>query len=123
MNDPTPLQALRATSAAPLDRAHAMPKSVYTSPEFAALEQTHIFAADWLCAGRADALPDHGDYLTITIAGEPVIVLRDGTGILRAMSLRRDARESQRAGDGPAVIAVADEWTSVPLRSVFKLPE
>jgi phenylpropionate dioxygenase-like ring-hydroxylating dioxygenase large terminal subunit len=63
-----------------------MPKSVYTSPSFAALEQTHIFARDWLCAGRAESLPHPGDYLTMVIAGEPVIVLRDKDGALRAMS-------------------------------------
>ena len=33
-----------------------MPKSVYTSAAFAEAEQTHIFAREWLCAGRADAL-------------------------------------------------------------------
>jgi phenylpropionate dioxygenase-like ring-hydroxylating dioxygenase large terminal subunit len=41
---------------------------------------------DWLCAGRADALPDPGDYLTMEIAGEPVIILRDRDGALRGMS-------------------------------------
>ncbi len=37
-----------------------MPKSVYTSPEFLALEEEHIFAKEWLCAGRADGLPEPG---------------------------------------------------------------
>jgi len=46
-------------------------------------EQRHIFANDWLCAGRADALKDPGDYLTMEIAGEPVILLRDRGGALR----------------------------------------
>ena len=63
-----------------------MPKSVYTSPEFAEQEMKHIFARDWLCAGRADALPNPGDYLTMQISGEPIIVLRDREGALRAMS-------------------------------------
>ena len=80
------LAELRATVAVPFEQAHAMPKSVYTSPEFLALEQQHIFGAEWLCAGRAEALPDPGDYLTMQIAGEPVIVLRDRDGRIRAMS-------------------------------------
>ncbi|WP_343080884.1 aromatic ring-hydroxylating oxygenase subunit alpha [Ostreiculturibacter nitratireducens] len=82
----TPAQELRACVEGPFESARAMPKSVYTSPAFLALEEKHIFAAEWLCAGRSDALPDTGDYLTMTIAGEPVIVLRDGSGKLRAMS-------------------------------------
>ena len=83
---PTPLEELRGNVALPFEQARAMPKSVYTSREFAALEERHIFAREWLCAGRAEALPAPGDYLTMKIAGEPVIVLRDREGGLRAMS-------------------------------------
>ena len=82
----TPLVELRANVAQPFERASAMPKSVYTSPEFAAVEQQHIFAREWLCAGRADALPNPGDYLTMDIAGEPIIILRDREGTLRGLS-------------------------------------
>ncbi|WP_374644770.1 aromatic ring-hydroxylating dioxygenase subunit alpha [Tabrizicola sp.] len=77
---------LRANVSVPFERAQAMPKAVYTSPEFARAEQEHIFAKEWLCAGRADALANPGDYLTMTIAGEPVIILRDREGALRGMS-------------------------------------
>ncbi|NJM82752.1 MAG: Rieske 2Fe-2S domain-containing protein [Tabrizicola sp.] len=82
----TPLEELRANVSVPFNEACAMPKSVYTSPEFAAAEQRHIFARDWLCAGRAEALPNPGDYLTMEIAGEPVIILRDREGRLRGLS-------------------------------------
>ncbi|MBE2277190.1 MAG: Rieske 2Fe-2S domain-containing protein [Rhodobacteraceae bacterium] len=84
--DLTPLQELRANVALPFQRARAMPKSVYVSEEFARLEETHLFAREWLCAGRADALQNPGDYLTMEIAGEPVIVLRDREGKLRGLS-------------------------------------
>lgn len=82
----SPVEELRANVSQPFGQARAMPKSVYTSPDFAALEQEHIFRKDWLCAGRADALKAPGDYLTMDIAGEPIIVLRDRDGQLRAMS-------------------------------------
>ncbi|WP_435259890.1 aromatic ring-hydroxylating oxygenase subunit alpha [Thioclava sp. FR2] len=82
----TPLAELRANVSVPFERARAMPKSVYTSPEFAALEETHIFAREWLCAGRAEALPNPGDYLTMEIGGEPIIILRDREGALRGLS-------------------------------------
>lgn len=89
MNRPdrlSPAAALHANVAVPFERAHAMPKAVYTSDEFLALEQKHVFSADWLCAGRAESLAEPGDYLTMEIAGEPVIVLRDRDGQVRAMS-------------------------------------
>ncbi len=79
-------QALHDNVAQPLERAMAMPKAVYTSAEFAALEQRHVFARDWLCAGRAESLAEAGDYLTMEIAGQPVVVLRDRDGAIRAMS-------------------------------------
>ncbi len=82
----SPAEELQANVAVPFAQAKAMPKSVYTSPEFQKLEQERIFAREWLCAGRAEALPEPGDYLTMAIAGEPVIVLRDRDGQLRAMS-------------------------------------
>jgi phenylpropionate dioxygenase-like ring-hydroxylating dioxygenase large terminal subunit len=80
------LTELRANVAQPFERARAMPKSVYTSPDFAEAERQHIFAKEWLCAGRADALANPGDYLTMEIAGEPIIILRDREGTLRGMS-------------------------------------
>ena len=84
--DLSPLAELRANVATPFEQARAMPKSVYTSDAFLAQEMEHVFAKDWLCAGRADSLPNAGDYLTMDIAGEPIIVLRDREGALRAMS-------------------------------------
>ena len=93
VHDPAPnaiaadaIRDLRANVAVPFERAQAMPKSVYTSPAFAEAEQRHIFARDWLCAGRVDALKEPGDYLTMEIAGEPVIILRDRDGQLRGLS-------------------------------------
>lgn len=82
----TPVDELRANVALPFDRAMAMPKSVYVSADFHTAEQRHIFGREWLCAGRAEALPEPGDYLTMQIAGEPVIILRDREGQLRGLS-------------------------------------
>ena len=84
--DLTPLDELRANVGVPFNMARAMPKSVYTSSEFAQAELDHIFAKDWLCAGRAEALPNPGDYLTMQIAGEPIIILRDKENALLGMS-------------------------------------
>ncbi|MBR8211527.1 Rieske 2Fe-2S domain-containing protein [Burkholderia cenocepacia] len=66
--------------------ARAMPPGVYTSPEFLEREQQTLFRNEWLCMGRASALPNPGDYLTAEIAGQPIIVIRRDDGTLRAMS-------------------------------------
>ncbi|EOH6075674.1 SRPBCC family protein [Burkholderia cenocepacia] len=66
--------------------ARAMPPGVYTSSEFLEREQQTLFRNEWLCMGRASALPNPGDYLTAEIAGQPIIVIRRDDGTLRAMS-------------------------------------
>ena len=105
---------LRANVAVPFERAHAMPKSVYTSPAFAKVEAEHIFAREWLCAGRADALGQPGDYLTMEIAGEPVIILRDRDGVLRGMSnvcRHRMSTLLQGRGNVRSIVCPYHAWT------------
>ena len=80
------LHDLRANAERPFEEARAAPPGIYVSPEFLALEQEHLFAKEWICAGRADALASPGDYLTMQIADQPVVVLRDTDGALRAFS-------------------------------------
>lgn len=115
-HDPTltPLDELRANVSVPFERARAMPKSVYTSPEFAALEQQHIFARDWLCAGRADALPNPGDYLTMDISGEPIIILRDRDSTLRGLSnvcRHRMSTLLEGRGNTRSIVCPYHAWT------------
>lgn len=111
---PSPTAELRANVALPFGQAVAMPKSVYTSAEFAELEQRHIFARDWLCAGRADALHEPGDYLTMEISGEPILVLRDRDGSLRAMSnvcRHRMSTLLEGRGNTRAIVCPYHAWT------------
>ena len=114
MNQPTPAAELHANVAVPFAQARAMPKSVYTSAEFLDREQAHIFRRDWLCAGRAEALPNPGDYLTMQIAGEPVIVLRDRAGTIRAMSnvcRHRMSTLLEGRGNTRAIVCPYHAWT------------
>ena len=65
---------LKANVAVPFQQACAMPKSVYTSEEFAERELTHIFAKEWFSLGRTSAVENPGDYLTAELAGQPIMV-------------------------------------------------
>jgi phenylpropionate dioxygenase-like ring-hydroxylating dioxygenase large terminal subunit len=86
MNAFDAIAQLRANVAVPFNQAHAMPKAVYTSEEFAAQEVEQIFSKEWFCVGRATALANPGDYLTLELAGQPIMVIRDREGTLRAQS-------------------------------------
>ncbi len=110
----SPVDELRAACDVPFDRARAMPKSVYASPDFAALERRAIFARDWICAGRAASLPAPGDYLTMHVGDEPIIVLRDGAGTLRAMSnvcRHRMSTLLEGRGNVRAIVCPYHAWT------------
>ncbi|WP_174543246.1 SRPBCC family protein [Paraburkholderia monticola] len=80
------VRALRANCERPFGDARSMPPGVYTSEAFLALEQRDVFRNEWLCVGRASALAQTGDYLTAQIADQPVVVLREPGGELRAFS-------------------------------------
>ncbi len=81
-----PVRELLANVSAPFEAARAMPPSVYTSQDFVNSELADVFAREWICVGRASALAESGNYLTYEIAGEPILVIRDKDGRLRAMS-------------------------------------
>lgn len=113
LHDPA-LAELRANVAQPFGRAQAMPKSVYTSESFAELEQRHIFGREWLCAGRAEALPNPGDYMTMEISGEPVIILRDRDGSLRGLSnvcRHRMSTLLEGRGNRRSIVCPYHAWT------------
>jgi len=80
------LDALARNAALPDELAEATPPQVYVSPEFLELELDEIFNHEWFCVGRVDEFVDPGNYRTMTIGRDPVIVLRDRGGVLRAMS-------------------------------------
>jgi hypothetical protein len=81
-----PVAELIGNVSTPFAQARAMPPSVYTSPAFLERELKDVFAREWFSVGRASALAKPGDYLTVELAGQPIIVIRDSQGTLRAMS-------------------------------------
>jgi phenylpropionate dioxygenase-like ring-hydroxylating dioxygenase large terminal subunit len=86
MNAHEAVAQLKASVAVPFNQAHAMPKSVYTSEDFAIKEVEQIFGKEWFCVGRANSLSKPGDYVTLELANQPIMVLRDRGGTLRAQS-------------------------------------
>jgi phenylpropionate dioxygenase-like ring-hydroxylating dioxygenase large terminal subunit len=63
-----------------------LPPDVYSDLEFHRFEMDAVFGAEWLCVGRQEQIPDVGDYLAVTRAGEPLIVVRSKDDSIRVMS-------------------------------------
>jgi choline monooxygenase len=68
----------------PLECAKTIPHTWYFDPEIYDLEKKAVFAATWQMVGRAEQVDLPGSYLTAEIAGEPILVVRDEKGTLRA---------------------------------------
>ena len=75
---PRPTQTPSAPTAA------ALHPHLYTDPAVARLEQRLIFERTWQLAGHVSALPNPGSYLTADAGDQPVLVIRDEHGDLRA---------------------------------------
>lgn len=80
------LDAVERNANLPDELAEATPPQAYTSLDFLELELDEIFNHEWFCVGRVDEFANPGDYHTTTIGRDPVIILRDHDGVLRAMS-------------------------------------
>jgi phenylpropionate dioxygenase-like ring-hydroxylating dioxygenase large terminal subunit len=62
----------------------SLPRDYYLSSEIFELEYTRVFARQWLMVGHACQIPEAGDFFTIDLAGENVIIVRGKHGEIRA---------------------------------------
>lgn len=69
---------------APLAEAFTIPAPWYTGPAVAERERTHVFCNSWQAVGRLDQVANPGDFFTTELAGEPLLIVRDAQGNLRA---------------------------------------
>ena len=76
-------EALRACLDRPHGQAWGMPAGFYTSPEFLALEVDELFRKEWVCIGRVEEAAAPGDYWTVDLLGEPLLVVRGEDGRLK----------------------------------------
>ena len=74
------------TSVDDVNRAETLPPELYTSAEILSFEREALFMTEWLAVGRAERIPDPGDWFTVDLMDEPVIVTRGKDGVVRAMS-------------------------------------
>ena len=71
-------------SAAPLEEAYTIPAAWYLDPRIEDLERRRVFGRNWIAVGRADQVAATGQFFTVEIAGEPLVIVRGTDGELRA---------------------------------------
>lgn len=70
------VEAVLAGSSKDIDHAEGLPPAAYTSEEFFDLEIKTIFKKDWLLIGHVSQVENVGDYFTIDVVGESLVVVR-----------------------------------------------
>ena len=58
---------------------HGLPPAFYTDESLLALETEQLFQKQWHCLGRADEIPETGDYFTIDLMQEPLLIVRSSS--------------------------------------------
>ncbi|MBA4010136.1 MAG: (2Fe-2S)-binding protein, partial [Erythrobacter sp.] len=61
-----------------------VPAARYTSADYYALEQQHIFRKTWLFAAHLDEVPEPGSFMRWNNAGDPIIIVHGTDGVVRA---------------------------------------
>lgn len=109
MSAPTGLENVRKD----LPKAGHVPGYVYSSPEVFQQEIDTYFMKDWLVVGRVEELPKPGDYMTMRITGEPIVIARDRDGNLNAyynMCVHRGVEVAEGSGNTRAFKCPYHGW-------------
>jgi choline monooxygenase len=69
---------------APLSEASTIPASWYFDPRIAELERLNVFSRTWQLVARTDQLRKPGEFVSTTVANEPIVIVRGQDGVLRA---------------------------------------
>ncbi len=118
-NDPEALRRLVEP-----DRVH---RDLYVDPEIFELEMERLWSRAWVYAGHASQVPSEGDYLTVDIAGKPLIVVRHPDGSVRVLFNRCAHKGSKVLGDpagnaGKTLRCPYHAWTYRLDGSVLNIP-
>jgi phenylpropionate dioxygenase-like ring-hydroxylating dioxygenase large terminal subunit len=85
------------------------------SPAFYEFEKGAVFRHSWLCVGRIQQLPQTGDFIAVTIADEPLLIVRGDDGDIRAMSAlcrhRGHPLQENASGNTKRFVCPYHRWT------------
>lgn len=69
---------------APLENASTIPSAWYLDERIAELERERVFGGNWIAVGRTDQVSARGQFFTVELAREPLVIVRGNDGQLRA---------------------------------------
>jgi len=63
---------------------YSLPQALYNDPTLFRIDMEEVFQKEWLFAGMSSEIPKKGDYFTLEVGQNPVLVLRDAEGNINA---------------------------------------
>ncbi|MEL7049752.1 MAG: aromatic ring-hydroxylating dioxygenase subunit alpha, partial [Pseudomonadota bacterium] len=69
-------ERLQTLAALPADRPMGMPGGFYTSQDQFEHEARTVLRTGWHCLGRSDEILEPGDFFTVQLLNEPLVVVR-----------------------------------------------
>ena len=97
-----------------VEEARLLPTRCYTDEGFYQKEVEHVFMRSWLPIGREEQLAKPGDYFTLNLFDEPVLIVKDRSDQIHAFSnvcLHRAMQIAKGAGNAPAFSCPYHAWT------------
>ncbi|MEP6484909.1 MAG: aromatic ring-hydroxylating dioxygenase subunit alpha [Rudaea sp.] len=95
---------------------HTLDRTYFVSPDIFEREHDRIFFRSWLLAGHISQVPEPGAYFLFELQNESVIVVRDGSGQIRAFHNHCRHRGSRLCREatgslGSAIVCPYHAWT------------
>jgi benzoate/toluate 1,2-dioxygenase alpha subunit len=84
-----------------LVRDDAVHRDVYINPELFDIEMQRLWRSTWTYIGHDSQVPHAGDFYAVTIAGQPLLMLRGSDGTVRVM-LNRCAHKGAKIVGAPS---------------------
>jgi choline monooxygenase len=110
----------------PLEAATTPPATWYLEPDIYELERRTVFRRNWLCACRAEQVVAPHAFVALSLAEQPLVVLRNAVGELRALhNVCRHHAAEICAGSGSVerLVCPYHGWTYDLDGSLLKAPE
>jgi len=93
----------------------SLPQPFYTDEALFKLDMENLFHKQWLFAGHDCEVANEGDYITLEIGAQPVIIVRGKDGVINAFHnscKHRGSRIcSEKSGTGPKLVCPYHQWT------------
>jgi len=104
---------LQTLAALPADRPRGMPGGFYTSPAQFKHEAQTVLRRGWHCLGRVDEIPAPGDFFTVQLLNEPLLVVRgddEGVRVLANVCRHRGMPLAEGRGSAKRFVCSYHAW-------------